>query len=803
MRISRLLVCAVLAQAAINSGAQTKRALLIGINTYQPTNTLAIHPQGCTYGRCDLTSFDNLEGPLNDVVAVRDLLTSPKFGFPVDKVVAVTDPLLPASPLQYVNLGSSQTTHDGILAVMQKYLVDDPQPGDTVVFYYAGHGSLRVNSKGTKLSLAVEGHVTHADSTIVPSDAWTGAFDVRDREMTHVFNAALDKGIKLTVILDSCYSGALTRGIKLNERQPRKRWVPYDPRDINQGPDLLPNGNPRPAPAERVDNPALIFSAAQQDQSAQEMPPPDDIPIPHGAFTVALIKALEVLPANTSTSTVYMRVKAYMEGSGIEDQTPSLDAGPTRRAQSLFGGTAENGGKVRAAAVTTDSDGNIVLDAGKLAGIGPNSEFTSLVADNRGRKVVIRVTDLDGIVRSKAAVVSPIGAGVSPGQVFELTKWVPAPSDPLHFWTSPANLSQENLRGAIDQIKASGVSWVEDPVEQVWTDVLSWNGNSWILQHAGSSSPMPIGSTVTAEGLKTNLHSDAKLWANLPPPKDLAAKLELRTPESAVQGVSDVSNSDYILAGSLNAKGAAWAWLHKAELSKGPSSQGSTNHSPGCSASSRYPVRTNWVIVNDLDSVASGAATLNKYASRLAKIHGWINLASSPTGASSENYYTLAFTRLDNQQILRDGDSVHAGDRLKMVLTSSDAVTEKRWVYVLDINCQGQGNLLYPIEFSENQFPNDADNGLQIELRGSKAVQVGSPFGLDTVILISTSQPLPDPYALNFEGVTARKVGEAQSPLQQLLSKTSRGTRGLESEIPTDWGISMGSLQSVPKAEPQ
>ena len=38
---------------------------------------------------------------------------------------------------------------------MQKYLVDVPQKGDTVVFYDASHGSLRVNSKGNKLTVLV------------------------------------------------------------------------------------------------------------------------------------------------------------------------------------------------------------------------------------------------------------------------------------------------------------------------------------------------------------------------------------------------------------------------------------------------------------------------------------------------------------------------------------------------------------------------------------------------------------------------------------------------------------------------
>ena len=42
--------------------AQTRRALLIGIDTYQPAGTTAEHPAGCAYGRCELGTFENLAG---------------------------------------------------------------------------------------------------------------------------------------------------------------------------------------------------------------------------------------------------------------------------------------------------------------------------------------------------------------------------------------------------------------------------------------------------------------------------------------------------------------------------------------------------------------------------------------------------------------------------------------------------------------------------------------------------------------------------------------------------------------------
>src|SRR5450631_391619 len=162
MRSRLLLSCATFVFLVPGSGAQVHRALLIGINTYQPPQTTAQHAAGCTGGRCDLPVFENLDGAANDVAAMRDLLVSPKFGFAPGSVAVLTNPALPPAQLPYVTLPASQTTHDGILSAMQKYLVDLPRSGDSVVFYYAGYGSLRVNSRGTKLSLMVDGKQVHA-----------------------------------------------------------------------------------------------------------------------------------------------------------------------------------------------------------------------------------------------------------------------------------------------------------------------------------------------------------------------------------------------------------------------------------------------------------------------------------------------------------------------------------------------------------------------------------------------------------------------------------------------------------------
>ena len=416
------------------AAAPTQRALLIGINTYQPAGTTAEHPAGCIYGRCELGAFQNLDGSVNDAQAMADLLASPKFGFPAGQVVLLTNPAPPQPRPGVVVLPAGQTTHDGILAAMQKYLVDLPQKGDTVVFYDASHGSLRVNSKGNKLTVLVNGQYVHADSTLVPSDAYKGGYDVRDREMSRIFNAALDKGIHLTVIFDSCHSGGISRGIGPKYQE---RALAFDPRDINEAPDT------RPVPTERQDNPALVFSAAQQDQTAKEMPLTGGKTEPHGAFTAALIETLQAMPADTPATLIYERVKAVLEGSSVPDQDPDLDAVEARRQQPLFGGAAAKSSKVRAAALGTTDDGNVLLDIGSVAGVGVGTEFTSENPGSDGKPVLLRITDLNGIARSTASR-EPGRRKGDAGRVLRFDKMGSGTIPPaLRIWLWPSNLSEE------------------------------------------------------------------------------------------------------------------------------------------------------------------------------------------------------------------------------------------------------------------------------------------------------------------------------------------------------------------------
>ena len=413
---------------------------------------------------------------------------------------------------------------------------------------------------------------------------------------------------------------------------------------------------------------------------------------------------------------------------------------------------------------------------------------------------MLRITSLDGLARSSAQVVTPPGAKVAPGEIFELSKWVPSDSQPLLVWLWPSNLSQDEILAAAAQVQASGAALVSDPAEQQWTHMLSWDGTNWTLQQAGTTTPVSLGAPLTADALKQHLPAGAKLWVNLPPSRELAAKLKPAS-DSAVQTAGNLAQAHYALTGVLTADGPAYAWYHKSELAAGPPSPNAPPHSPGCSATSQYPVRTDWVPGGSAAAIDPASAKLNNYALLLAKVHGWLELANSPADASTDEYYSLALVPSSGNSPLPADQTTHQGDQLKMALASGDRIIDRRWVYVLDIDCHGRGTVLYPRDYSENQFPNDADLGRQFFLPGAPILRIGPPYGVDTLILLSTQQPLADPYVLNFEGVAERGTRGVSSPLERLLNQTSGGTRGFSDEVPTNWGIGLMTVHSAPKSQ--
>ena len=762
--------------STLHASGQEKYALLIGIDTYQPANTTVRHPEGANTGRFapGAPLFYNLAGPTHDVASMRAVLTSSKFGFPNDD--------------QHIHvLENGAATRAGILAAMKKYLVEQPKKGDTVVLYIAGHGSLRVNSKSNKQAFDLEGKPTPLDNTIVPADAYLGTEDIRDREMARIFNQALDKGIRLTAIFDTCHSGGTARGAEVGPRTVA-RMLAYDPRDIAEAPDVNSDGTPVIAPEERKDNAALVLAATQVDQKARELP---DASPPHGVFTMALIDALQALPANIPANDLWKRVQVDLEVQGFSDQQPVLDGTKQRRDQPLFGGEPGSD-KVRAAVVSADDDG-VVLDIGSVADIGIGSEFVSL-AQGTGQKTTLRITAATGVARSVATIVSPAGAKVAAKDVFELAKWVPAEQPSLYFWVPPSNLTQAQINSAVSAARSSGMRLVDDPSRESWTWLIGWDGSQWTLQKAGVRGAFPLGGKLTAELLQQKVAKDAVVWLNLPPSAELAGQLLTNDPKSAAQSTTREDQAMYLLVGMLTDAGPKYAWYNRGELIAGR--QTPAGYGNGCSPDSPYPIRTDWAPSAEA-SGADTAAALKQFAAKLAKLNGWLLL---PRVAGDSDYpYHLALQRESDGAVAQDKGQTYQGDRYQMLLQArGDTRTAARWVYVLAIDCQGTGKLFFPLQGGGNSYPQEGGRLDQILLPNVR-FRIGPPYGTDTYILLSTSTELANPDVLNFAGVVRGGSSGTASPLESLLGSTSAGTRGGAVEMPTDWGVEYLQMHSLPK----
>ena len=788
-----MLGCAMLIVALQSGVAQTKRALLIAVDTYDPDEDPISRPELASKGaggeatRWDGPVWHNLEGAVNDAKSMRDLLTSPKFGFPPQNVRLVTE---------------EQATHKGIVTAMREELVDKPSRGDVVVFYYAGHGSQRLNSKKPP---------SYRDQTIVPYDANQLAFDVRDKEIREIFNDAIKKGVLLTAIFDSCHSGAVARGIPVG-RPAQARYLAYDPRDSADPPDVDAKGNPIPAP-EDAPGGAIVFSAAQSSQLASEW---DSAGVPHGAFTVALMETLRALPANTPARDVYKRVKVLMEGMGLSDQQPAFNAPKDRLDMSMFG--KANGSEKLTVAVRpggAGEDGTIELDGGYALGLGVGSELTKKLADDPAKSsaapVRIRITELEGFTRSKAELIAPATPKqVEAGDLFELDKWVAPEHSRLKVWLPPATLTAAEIEAVAKELatlQSSGkVDWVADPVITSPSYLVSWDGNNWTLAKGGAV-PQSLGKKPTAAAVLQRIavpNAKPALFVDLPPPKELATGLEFKSSEAAaVEVVSHPENAQYLLVGRENDGRVDYTWMEKnvSQDSEHPFSQARSGTL--CSSNSSYPPRTNWVSA-DTDTAA---ATLTSYAFKLARVRAWLELPAPPGGAANEFPYRLALRKLSAgspSQDTQDGP-VANGESYGLVLKAMGdlpATLKPHWVYVAAIDCSGSGKLLYPLSAQGNLLPQRKEGESawpkEIELTGTaERIKITPPFGIDTYILLTTLDQLADTSAFNFSGVLSRGA-VFESPLARLLGDAGTSTRGLEPEVPANWSVSYTSVLSVP-----
>ncbi|MFT6708089.1 MAG: hypothetical protein ACJATF_002945, partial [Flavobacteriales bacterium] len=163
-------------------------ALLIAINNYHPASGVA-----------------NLDGCVNDLTAMKAFIKK-----------HYTD-LSPAIK----TLTDKQATREGVIKIFESHLIEKVKPGDTVLLYYAGHGSF------AKTATAFEKYDPKAqDESMVCYDSrLPGNYDLSDKEIA-VLLSRIDESAHTVVIMDACHSSSMTRSAAADFNLGKKRFTP-------------------------------------------------------------------------------------------------------------------------------------------------------------------------------------------------------------------------------------------------------------------------------------------------------------------------------------------------------------------------------------------------------------------------------------------------------------------------------------------------------------------------------------------------------------------------------------------------
>ncbi|HEX8251926.1 MAG TPA: caspase family protein, partial [Thermoanaerobaculia bacterium] len=495
--LAALTLCAACSSDAEQSPGK-RRALLIGIDDYTASRLPKLRSP------VPERDWPNLKGGVNDIAAMKEMLVL-LYGFDARDIVTLAD---------------QHATRAAILAAVERHLVAPAAAGDTLLFYYAGHGSQVANSKSNEPD--------KLDESIVPADSRAGAADIRDKELRRIFNRILDRGARLSVILDACHSGSGARGLPTGAHP---RGVSVDRRDVADGAD---DG---PAPEDRG---ALVVSATQDFDPAWEAR--DDQGRFHGAFSWAWLRAMRDSTPGESAAETFLRAHARLRAERPY-QDPVLAGNEAARRRPFLGARSDRRSDRAVVAVrAVRNDGTVLLQGGWANGLAVGSELRPLGS----AAIRLKITAMTGLGESEARIVTPQRAtpqSIRSGALLEVVGWAAPPARPLRVWMPrlPNNAPQIAAIGRtlFNAAVARGIRWVRDPLDVTPTHLLRYGASGWELLRGGTV--VQIGSDATAFIKK--IPAGASLFVQLPAPASFIGTMNVG-PRSDHEGVEPVARAE-------------------------------------------------------------------------------------------------------------------------------------------------------------------------------------------------------------------------------------------------------------------
>jgi hypothetical protein len=719
-----------------HADAANRRALLVGINDY----TASRLPRRATSIERD---WPNLAGSVNDVTAMKEMLVR-LYDFEERDVVTLTD---------------QGATRQAILMALRDHLATPAAKGDVLLFYFAGHGSQVRNTLSDERD--------RLDESLVPADSRRGAPDIRDKELRPLFNRVLDRGARLSVILDNCHSGSGARGLDTGARP---RGIQPDLRDVAD----RANYGPRPE-----DRGALVLAATQDDDAAWEMI--DEHKRMHGAFSWAWIRAMRDSFDGESASETFTRAAARMRAerpyqqpvlAGNDDVlfTPFLGARSDRRA-----------GRTVIPVEKLLPDGTVILDGGWANGLAIGSELR--VWNDRGSTARITITAIHGLSRSEGRIPArtPMPPAIRSGALMEVVGWTASVGRPMRIWTPTVTANIDTLAILAQRMSAAatrrGVRWIDDPIEATPTHLLRHTQQGWELLGPKHSLRVLGNPGADAIAAIATIPAKSSLFVQFPAPAALIGNID----RDDIEIIDRAENADYILSGRYANRRLSYAWVR-------PSMRAADRRKSG------LPLRSTWLTDRGLS-----ASALRDAVVRLRRIHAWSTLESPPEARFE---YGLELRRVRDGARPQDG-ALRGKEQYALFLRATKSLRSvpPRFLYVFTVDNHGRSFLLFGTSSVENHFPApDTTPPQELSLGLTSRFEIAPPYGIDTYFLLTTDEPLPNPSILQWDGVQGDRA--PHNALEELLIRTADGSRAPRRAIASTWSIERLFYESVPPPNP-
>ncbi len=359
--------------ASTPTAADTRRlhALIVGIDRYRFSDA-----------RQPGAVFSDLRGAVGDALRFKQALAD-VFGVAVDaSAVGACD----SSNAATTTLTNDCATRARILQALEERIAT-LRPGDTLLFYFAGHGSRYRDDDARDQDTGYNG-------TILPADARNpdgSPGDLFDVELKALKDRATMRGLHFVSVFDSCNSATATRDGASGQARSVPSLTGTAPASVA-------------TPASGGDGYWVHLAAAQDGEEAQET---GGVGARAGVFTTALVDALRMPGMRDATfGDLIQEVRLRVAARGHAMQTPSAEGA----LNAAFGARA----RTTVLFDVAQSAGTPVLQAGATSGMTRGSRFALYAsrADAMARTARIATASIrrvDGATSTLAFDAAPAG----------------------------------------------------------------------------------------------------------------------------------------------------------------------------------------------------------------------------------------------------------------------------------------------------------------------------------------------------------------------------------------------------------